>query len=365
MFFICVLICSVLSSLYGYINMSYKFYTTTEKARSWMMEAISMAEKSIYIEMYIFLDDTKLSHDFLWEIRNKLKKWVEVVIIIDIFWSFALSRKTVDELRMLWAEIYFFSHFLRRTHRKILIVDNKISFLWWVNVKWWSRHRYDLQVRLTWLIVKPLLKSFAYTYKMCGGKNEYLLNYSKKSFVKKIKWWIVENRWKSNNIYHLNNYYKRKILEAEKNITIVTPYFIPPRWMIALLHAAVHRGVVVEIIIPKDTDVSTINYINYYYVEKMFQLWMKFYFMPNMNHAKVMIIDNKEAVVWSQNIDFLSFDFNAEVWAFFSDKKAIEDLENIVSKRKNKSTFFIPSKRKLWLSSWIIKHILRLFFPIL
>jgi phosphatidylserine/phosphatidylglycerophosphate/cardiolipin synthase-like enzyme len=42
--------------------------------------------------------------------------------------------------------------------------------------------------------------------------------------------------------------------------------------MIALLHAAVHRGVVVEIIIPKDTDVSTINYINYYYVEKMFQL---------------------------------------------------------------------------------------------
>lgn len=345
--------------------MSYKFYATTKKARNWMMDSIRMAEKSIYIEMYIFVDDTNPSHDFIWELKKKLKEWVHVVIVVDVFGSFALSKKTVDELRDLGAEIYFFSHFLRRTHRKILIIDHKIAFLWWVNVKWWSRNRYDLQVKLSWWIVKPLLRSFAYTYKMCGWKNEYLLNYSKKSFVKKIKWWIVENRWRSNNIYHLNNYYKRKILEAEKSIVIVTPYLIPPRWMVALLHMAIHRGVEVEVIIPKDTDVSTINYINYYYVEKLFQLWIKFYFMPNMNHAKAMLIDSKEAIVWSQNIDFLSFDFNAEVWAFFSDKKAIVDLEKIFSNWKNESTFFVPSKRKLWLVSWIIRIILKLFFPIL
>lgn len=347
------------------ILMSYKFYTTTEKAWSAMMDAIRIAEKSIYIEMYIFLDDTKISHDFLWEIRNKLKNWVKVVMVIDIFWSLGLSRKTTDELRNLWAEVYFFSHFLRRTHRKILIVDNKIAFLWWVNVKWGTRNRYDLQVRLTWVIVKPLLKSFAYTYKMCWWKDKYLLNYSKKSLIKKIKWWIVENRWKSNNIYHLNNYYKRKLLEAKDSITIVTPYLIPPRWMIALLHMAINRGVVVEIIIPKDTEINTLNYINYYYVDKLFKLWVKFYFMKNMNHAKAMLIDREEAIVWSQNIDFLSFDFNAEVGAFFSDKKAIDDLGHIIAKWKHQSTFFIPSNKRLWLAELVTKIILRLFSPIL
>ncbi len=346
-------------------EMSYRFYTTTEKAWNGMMEAIRMAERKIYIEMYIFVDDTTPSHDFIWELKNKLNNWVEVVIVLDVFGSLELSKKTVSELRHLGAEIYFFSDFFRRTHRKILIVDNKIAFLWWVNVKRWSKNRYDLQVRLTWWIVKPLLKSFAYTYKMCGWKDEYLLSYSNKSFVKKIKWWIIENRWKSNNIYHLNNYYKRKIIEAKTSITIVTPYLIPPRWMIALLHMAIHRGVKVEIVIPKDTEIPTLNYINYYYVDKLFQLWIKFYFMHKMNHAKAMIIDWDEAIVGSQNIDFLSFDFNAEVWAFFSDKKAIRDLENIVSKRKKESTFFIPTKRRLWLASIITRIILKLFSPIL
>jgi len=87
--------------------------------------------------------------------------------------------------------------------------------------------------------------------------------------------------------------------------------------------------------------------------------------MHKMNHAKVMLIDWEEAIVWSQNIDFLSFDFNAEVWVFFSDKKAIEDLENIISKWKIQSTFFVPSNRRLWLISYIIKIYLKIFSPIL
>ena len=45
--------------------MAYRFYTTTEKARNSMIKAICLADKSIYIEMYIFADDTKPTHDFL------------------------------------------------------------------------------------------------------------------------------------------------------------------------------------------------------------------------------------------------------------------------------------------------------------
>ncbi len=345
--------------------MLYNFYTTTQSARNAMMESIKSAEKSIYLEMYIFVDDTYPSHDFIWILKDKLRKWVRLVMIVDVLWSLSFSKKTVDELRSLWAEIYFFSNFLRRIHRKVLIIDEKIAFVWWVNIKWWSRNWYDLLIKLKWFIIKPILRSFAYTYKMSWGNNDYLLNLNKKSFIKKMKSRVVENRWKRDNIYHLNNYYKRKLLEAKNHITIVTPYLIPPRWMIALIHIAIHRWVYVEIVIPRDTDVKSINYINYYYVEKLYSLWVKFYFMKKMNHAKAMIIDWKEAIVWSQNIDFLSFDLNAEVWVFFSDKKAVKDLENIILKRKEESVFFVPSKIKLWLFSLFIRFILKLFSPIL
>jgi phosphatidylserine/phosphatidylglycerophosphate/cardiolipin synthase-like enzyme len=45
--------------------MSYRFYTTTKKAWNGMMDSIYNAKKSIYIEMYIFVDDTNPSHDFI------------------------------------------------------------------------------------------------------------------------------------------------------------------------------------------------------------------------------------------------------------------------------------------------------------
>lgn len=346
--------------------MSYSFYTTTQKAWSWMIESIKKAKKSIYIEMYIFLDDTWSSHDFIWEIKNKLKEWLEVIIVVDIVWSFFLKKNTIQQLRDLGAEICFFSHFLRRTHRKILIIDQKIAFLWWVNVKRWSKDWHDLQIKFSWwFLLNPLLKSFSYTYKMAGWKNEKILDINQKSFIKKMKSWIVENRWRKDNIYHLNNYYRDKIFNAKKTITVVTPYLVPPRWMIALLDAAVYRGVNISFIIPKDTDIKIINHINYYYAKRLRNLWIKFYFTKKMNHAKLMIIDWNEAIVWSQNIDFLSFDMNAEIWVFFQDKKAIKNIEIIINDWIKKSEVCIPDKNYLGIWSNIFKFFLKLFSPIL
>ena len=50
--------------------MRYKVYTKTEKAWDAMIYAISHAKNSILFEMYIFVDDTSDSHDFI-EILNK------------------------------------------------------------------------------------------------------------------------------------------------------------------------------------------------------------------------------------------------------------------------------------------------------
>ena len=42
-----------------------------------------------------------------------------------------------------------------------------------------------------------------------------------------------------------------------------------------------------------------------------------------MNHAKALIIDTTEGMVGSQNLDFLSFDFNSEVGVFFRDVEVV------------------------------------------
>jgi cardiolipin synthase len=84
------------------------------------------------------------------------------------------------------------------------------------------------------------------------------------------------------------------MIHAKKSIKITTPYFMPPRWMIALLDDAQRRGITVEIMIPYDTDVKTLNKINYYYINKLTSMGIVFHAIKQMNHAKMMIIDDNE-----------------------------------------------------------------------
>jgi len=42
-----------------------------------------------------------------------------------------------------------------------------------------------------------------------------------------------------------------------------------------------------------------------------------------MNHAKAMVIDGDIGLVGSQNLDFLSFEFNSEVGVFFRDAAVV------------------------------------------
>lgn len=112
-------------------------------------------------------------------------------------------------------EFIFFSHWLRHIHRKILIVDEKIAFIGSVNIGKRFNKWNDLQLEIRGKIVKAILKSFAYTYMMAGGKNYKILNYRKKKITTKLKFWLIEH-WPIRNIYTLKKHYVEKIMHAEK-----------------------------------------------------------------------------------------------------------------------------------------------------
>lgn len=344
--------------------MRYKLYNTSEKAWDGMIEAIRQAQKSIFLEMYILSDDTSVTHDFFGVLREKIKAGVKTVIIADAYGSSDLKKEVVAELRSLGAEFLFFSHLLRRTHRKILIVDEQVAFLGGVNINKKIINWNDLQIRLKGRIIRPLLKSFSYGYKMCGGKDPEILKYQKKSLIKKIKSWVVDD-WPNKDTAYLKDYYRQKVVEANESIVIVTPYLIPPRWLMALLDNAVRRGVRVEIIIPKITDIVFIDHVNYHYAALLTAVGVNFYFLPTMNHAKVFMVDNKEAMIGSSNFDVLSIGLNVESGVFFTQKTLITDLEKVIKRWRDSAQPFDLKKRPLSLIDFIVKISLKLFYPFL
>ena len=280
-----------------------------------MYRAVLNAKKSIYLEMYIFQNDMK-EFDFFNLLKEKGKQGLRVRIIIDYFGSVSLKSSAISELKEAGVEILTLSYLIHRMHRKILVVDEAIAFIGGVNMHQTARFWNDLMVKIRGALVEKIVMSFAKSYKNAGGKDSELLSKNSRTKKAKVNTWIEEHSPVSKK-FHFKRIYQKYLNEAKVGIVFVTPYFIPKRWLRAALHFAVLRGVNVEVLVPESTDHFIIDRVNYFYIYKLSKLGVKFYLEEKMNHAKAIMIDEKEAMVGSQNLDFLSFDFNSEVGIFF------------------------------------------------
>ena len=341
--------------------MRYKFFTSSLRSWQAMWDAIKEAQESVYLEMYIFKDDMP-PFDFLNLLGEKAKQGVRVRVILDSFGSAGLSKEAVAGLREAGGQLFFFSRFFYRMHRKILITDEGRVFIGGVNLserfKFWN----DLVVELTdQRIVARAVHSFARVYFDCGGRDPLVLDKNPKVHTGgRAHNWFVEHL-PFRNKFKLKELYRSHISQAQKSIVLVTPYFAPKRWLVAALHHPVLRGVNVEVLVPKATDYFFTDRVNFYYMYKLTNLGINFYVESHMNHAKLMLLDEGEGMVGSNNLDFLSFDLNSEVGVFIKDAGAIEKLWSIVKNWKAGAVKFDPKTYKPKLLDYILSPLFRLF----
>jgi len=303
-----------------------------------MYEAISLAQKSIYLEMYIFQNDMQ-DFDFFNLLKEKGKLGLQVKLIIDSLGSTGLKDGAILELQRAGVEVLSLSYLLHRMHRKVLVVDERLAFIGGVNLHQNSRFWNDLMVSIKGPLIKKVVMSFAKSYLAAGGQDRELRSAGTKTKKARVDTWIVEHS-PVNKKFHFKRIYKKYLNQAKNSIILITPYFIPKRWLRAALHQAVLRGVNVEILVPQTTDHFIIDRVNYFYIYKLAKLGIKFYIEPKMNHAKAIILDESEAMVGSQNLDFLSFDFNSEIGIFFKDRKVVLKLLQIAKNWKKDAILF-------------------------
>lgn len=309
--------------------MSMKLYTNSTQSWSATLRAITDAQKSIYIEMYIFSEDTSTTHDFVTALCERALAGVQVVMILDAFGSMGLSTTTKTLLINAGVEIRFFRHWIHHTHRKTIIVDGTRAFIGGVNITRHAQDWNDLQLEVTGAIVRRLLKVFTRTYKLSGGTKTLLVQ---KKYVQRnhrVRMWILEHTPLANQLT-LKQYYTKKLTTAKEQITFLTPYFIPHQWLIDAMRDAVRRGIVVELLIPEKTDTRVIDAINRHYAMKAVDVGVHLYVTAGTNHAKAVLIDAHEGLIGSANIDSLSFERNSELGIFFTDIEVVRRLVRIV-----------------------------------
>lgn len=348
--------------------MKYKFYTTSENAWQAMRLAILGAQDHIYLESYILLEDP-LTKNLFQALKDKARAGVKVKIIVDQVGSFWISSSSLAEYADAGIEILFYRRFFSRNHRKVLIIDGKMAFLGGVNIYGKYAKWLDLHLSISdKFFIGNLLKSFAKVYQLSGGADSLAMDHLKKPeagnrriALYKAKIFLIEH-WPFRRESVLKRYYKNKISGSMRNIVIVTPYFVPHKWFVKAIDGAVRRGVSVEVFLPKKTDLLVADLANWVSAEELSGR-INFLFLPEMIHAKILLVDDKEGMVGSNNIDARSFDLNLETGIIFQRSDMIISLKDILKKWRESAVPY--GEMPLW-RPWyygIVKSFIKLISP--
>ena len=118
------------------------------------------------------------------------------------------------------------------------------------------------------------------------------------------------------------------ITSAREEILISTPYFIPNESVLTALKTSAKGGVKIVLMLPEVSDSVFVHSASLTYMGELLKNDIQVYFYKKgMIHSKVMIIDEELATIGTANMDYRSFDNNAEVNAVFFDSELAAGLK--------------------------------------
>lgn len=341
----------------------FKLYATTKDAWDGMFHACEQAKESIYIEMYIIANTDK-THDFISLFCNKAQAGVHVVLLLDSWGSRELSSQDRQKLRASGVEVRFFIKWFSFIHRKLIIVDDDIVFVGGVNLQPKAVSWFDLVVQITNGPTHQFKKMFARTYQLTKGVHPkvlaLLLEPDKETFGIQIIDHFPILRY-----FKLRTHVMSRLHTMQKTVTFATPYLVPPKWFDDLVIALLSQGKKVIFLLPFWTDSVMVNHVNRYYASRYSTRGAEVYILPRMNHAKAMLVDDKEGMIGSGNIDHLSFNITSETGVFFDDEVAVTNLKKIFEMWQENSIVYVPEEHGLRWYHKLLLPVLWILRPVL
>nr|WP_218880860.1 cardiolipin synthase [Kineosphaera limosa] len=105
------------------------------------------------------------------------------------------------------------------------------------------------------------------------------------------------------------------IHRAQRELLIVSPYFVPDESILEAVTTAAHRGVRVELFVSERADQFVVQHAQASYYTVLLEAGVRIhrYPAPFVLHAKFLTVDDEVAVIGSSNMDMRSFGLNYEI----------------------------------------------------
>ncbi len=334
-----------------------------------MLAAIEQAQDSILLMTYIF-ETNATGRRFIDALGNAMARGVNVRVVIDGMGEKYSFPRATRLLRRVDVPVCRFNPpklippslpINMRNHRKIMVVDERISFTGGINIG--DRHLVDapaekspvadIHFRITGPIVAQLSSAFNDGWLQAGGTPMAFSELSASSDAlgsidefdaNKLDVDVSDDGLVSagantgcfcrvitdgpgEDLDRLALVIETAVSSAQHSIRIMTPYFLPTRALIAALRSAALRGVSVQIVLPENSNLPYVHWATrnmlwellYYHVEVFYQ-------PPPFAHSKLFLIDDDYALIGSANIDPRSLRLNYELGVEIYDRETTQTL---------------------------------------
>jgi len=368
-----------------YDKTSSHYYPIGEKMFEDMLIELNKAKKFIFME-YFIVEEGKMWNSLLEVLQRKVKEGVEVRFMYDGFGSLlTLPGKYNKQLKEKGIKCVIYNplypiltvKYNTRDHRKIMVIDGDVAFTGGINLAdeyineierfgHWKDTGIKIKGEAVWNFTVMFLSLWdAVTME----ETNYLDYKSTTSFSDDISdgYLIPFSDTPLDEEPVGQNVYINMISRANDYVYITTPYLIIDSEMINSLSKAAKSGVDVKIITPHIADKILVHETTRTYYKKLIDSGVKIYeYEPGFMHGKVILADDKYAIVGTINMDFRSLFLHFECGVWMYNTSTLKEIKHdFLETEKISLRIDDQFEKNISFSRRVLRLILRMFAPLL
>ncbi len=308
-----------------------------------LFEDIENSTHSIHVLFYIVKNDPD-SDEFLALLMKKAEQGIEVRLLLDYVGSKSLEKAKIAELKKSGVSFsythnpsppYFFYTLQARNHRKITVIDGKVGYSGGFNIGkeylgkdpklgFWR----DYHLRVTSEGVQDLQIQFLRDWHEATNED---LN-TVQAYFPSLSQGTIEHQFLSTYGQSLEGHFLSFIKQAQKELMICTPYFIPGKQIQDELIKARRRGVDIKVLVPMRADHPLVKEASFPYFGPLILSGCEIYqYYYGFYHAKVIVVDDTLCDIGTANFDKRSLYLNDEMNCLIYDKDFIKYVKTTVN----------------------------------
>lgn len=311
-----------------------RIYTEGDELYDAMLGDIARARAEVFLESYIFADD-EIGRTFAEALAHAARQGRRVRMLVDAVGSGSLISPTlVRRLLGSGVAVQWFhpwnwrrpTHYLKRDHRKLLVVDRQHAYLGGFNIHRDSSRRIcgerrwrDTHVCVRGRLAQDAAQTFDLMWNPACGLHDGEAGYVGTFLI------TTDGRVARRNLRSL---LVNAFGAARQRILLTTPYFVPDRFIQRGLRRAARRGVDVHVLVPAVSDVPMAQWAGRAVYGNLLSDGIHIHeYLPRILHSKTIVVDGRWATVGTANMDYWSLLSNYELNLLSQDAALIRHLE--------------------------------------